>query len=60
MIRNTENVRFCYNYLNNEYSPVDSMIFVDLWISFNFDVSDEKLGIDFFLPNSAYKICYLY
>ena len=43
-----------------EYSFVNSTIFVDLWVSPNFGVSNGKLGLDFLLSDSISKICYFY
>ena len=57
MVRIPENLNFFKDgYWNKEYSLVNSMIFMDLRVSTNFDIiSYGKLRFDFRLINSAKK-----
>ena len=61
MARNTENPKFLrHGCWKRKHSPANSMILVDLQVSTKFGVSNGKLGLDFLLPISAYKMCHLH
>ena len=56
MARNTENPRFSFN---NGYSSINSMIFVNLWVSIISAALTGKFGFNFVIRISVQNVFYI-